>query len=76
MSMRTWVAVDNKGEAVFPVYPERDMQGNWCGYEDLYTVNFEKNLGPVNMRIDLPEGTIKKLIGHPLALTDKPVKLE
>ena len=52
------------------------MRGFWCGYEDLYTVNFEKNLGPVDMRVDLPEGSIEKLIGHPLTLKDDPVKLK
>ena len=68
-----WVAVSrNGGELISPIKPKRD--GGWwnCAEE----VCIESEFGFVDMEIELPKGTIKKLIGRELTWEDNPVELK
>lgn len=64
MSM-AWLAVETNGnEYIYTYEPYRD---NACGY-DMWMTDDES--------VELPKGSIKKLIGRELTWSDEPVKLE
>lgn len=59
-----WLVVDKNGtECVFTVKPTRSPYGTWRVY-------------CFGNYIELPKGSIKKLIGKELTWSDEPVKLE
>ena len=64
-----WLAVDkNNDECIFEDKPNLNRWGYWeC------MISYEGEM--VNMMIDLPKGTIKKLIGKELTWEDEPVEL-
>ena len=62
-----WLSVDRDGsEAIYPDEPSR-KDGYWhlSSYDGVYIT-----------WIDLPKGSIKKLIGRDLAWEDEPVELK
>lgn len=60
-----WVAVDKNGtECLFSQKPSRGLE--YCQWR--ITVH--------GVFVELPQGTIKKLIGRELTWSDEPVKLE
>lgn len=64
-----WVAVDKKGsEFIYEEKPDR-------GPEEWHTPYCDWIDGPYDY-VELPYGSIKKLIGHELSWNDEPVKLE
>lgn len=68
-----WLAVDKAGkELISPIKPRR--YGAWwdCAEE----VCVESEFGLVDMDIELPKGSIKKLIGRDLSWKDDPVELK
>lgn len=70
-----WVAVDANGdEYVHEGKPERvrDENGVFVFWEYEITVEGEW----VNMSIELPQGSIEKLIGYKLVPGDEPIELK
>jgi len=69
-----WVAVDNNGnEKISMGKPFR----GWCSmweYEE--EVCIESEWGTVEMTIDIPIGTIEKIIGKKLTWEDDPVEIK
>ena len=68
-----WLAVSKAGtEIISSVKPLRD--GAWwdCSEE----ICMEGETGYVDMSIELPKGSIKKLIGRDLTWSDEPVELK
>ena len=70
-----WVAVDEDGrEGIFDEYPQRKV--DVCGeglWSDYWCGPLEEHFGS---RINLPKGSIKKLIGRDLTWNDEPVELK
>lgn len=67
-----WLAVNKDGtELISPFLPNRDL-------EDLVWDCFRENAAGWydNYGIELPKGTIQKIIGRELTWDDKPVKIE
>lgn len=65
-----WVAVDNdKAEYVYDYKPIRNHYLYW-------TEDYDKEGDPIGKSVELPKGTIKKLIGRELTWEDEPVELE
>ncbi len=68
----SWVAVEQDGcEIVFPEKPHR-MED--CGFW-----NYMEDVGAeveITIEVDLPKGSIKKLIGKDLTWEDDPVELK
>lgn len=67
-----WLAVDkNGGELIFRFEPERKLDTDYMArsYWGWY------DLGMDDWGLDLPKGSIKKLIGRELTWDDDPVKL-
>jgi hypothetical protein len=66
-----WLAVNKLGvESVYLSKPERASTGDWTCYVKVNP--FPTN---INWRIELTEGSIKKLIGKTLTWDDEPVEL-
>ena len=60
-----WLACDEDGqESIFDRHPERDILGSFGGYW-----HDESDW------IELPKGSIKKLIGRELSWSDEPVEI-
>ena len=68
-----WVAVSKAGtELISPVKPVKD--GTW--WSCVEEISIEGEYGDVEMSIELPKGSIKKLIGRELTFGDEPVELK
>lgn len=68
----TYVAVDKNGtEAIFQSEPERD----YYPAEDIHFWQSADDDSNDNLRIELPSGSIEKLIGRTLTWDDEPVEL-
>lgn len=68
-----WLVVTKKGiEIISPIEPLRD--GLWWDCSDEVCV--ESEYGYIDMGIELPKGSIKKLIGKELTWEDKPFELK
>ena len=68
-----WVAVSKAGtELIFPAKPIRD--GAW--WSCIEEISIEGEYGDVEMSIELPKGSIEKLIGRTLTWNDEPVELK
>lgn len=64
-----WLAVDNSGdECIFQSKPHRSK--GYKTWDIDYWATYETDI------IELPKGSIKKLIGRELTWDDEPVKLE
>lgn len=69
----TWLVVSKAGtEIISPVKPLRDGALWDCSEE----ICMEDDTGYVDMSIELPKGSIKKLIGRELTWKDEPVELK
>ena len=66
-----WLAVDKDGEeSIFDGEPKRhEKYGVWEYYE-----SYESEY--INFLIELPKGTIQKMIGRELTWSDNPVELK
>lgn len=68
-----WVAVSKAGtELISPVKPIKD--GAW--WSCVEEISIEGEYGDVEMSIELPKGSIKKLIGKDLTWEDDPVEIK
>lgn len=68
-----WLAVNKDGkELISPIKPRR--YGEW--WDCTEEVCSESEFSLVDMDIELPKGTIKKLIGKDLTWKDEPVELK
>ena len=63
-----WLAVNKDGtEWIMPEKPVRGRCGHWEYLEEVYNVPIE---------IELPKGTVYKLLGKELTWDDEPVELQ
>ena len=63
-----WLAVNKDGtERIVPEKPVRGWCGHWEYLEEVYNVPIE---------IELPKGTVYKLLGKELTWDDEPVELQ
>ena len=68
-----WLAVNKKGtELITPGKPVRGWGYQWEYSEEVYV---ESELGSVSIEIELPKGSIYRLIGKELTWDDEPVEL-
>lgn len=71
-----YLAVNKDGSEIISRHlPERsDLSNEWV---DLYEyTNCGGNQNDIEIQIELPQGTIKKLIGKELTWNDEPIKLQ
>ena len=69
-----WVAVDNNGnEKISMGKPFRGWGSMWEYEEEVF---IESECGTVEMIIDIPIGTIEKIIGKKLTWEDDPVEIK
>ena len=67
-----WVAVDKNGaEYVYDYKPIRNNHNN-CLY---WTEDYDKEGEPIGKSVELPKGSIKKLIGRDLTWQNEPIEL-
>ena len=78
-----YLAVDKNGdEAIFDSYPERDssdldeMYKQGYDYNTLLRENMLSVWSGAENAIELPKGSIKKLIGKELTWNDEPIEIE
>lgn len=66
-----WVAVNKfrNEEVIFNDRPQRDNRGSWFIDDQVESEYFQ------DQGVELPKGTIKKLIGRDLTWQDNPVEL-
>lgn len=70
-----WLAVDKENhEYIFQNYPKRNG-ASW--FDAIFTIdsNLEFGIIPYYLDIELPKGSIKKLIGRELSWEDEPVEI-
>lgn len=65
-----WVATDKNGEEY--LYEEKPCRGYNCIWKATFREDKDRNTD----FIELPKGSIKKLIGRDLSWNDEPVKLK
>lgn len=69
-----WLAVNkDKTELITPEKPVRGWGNQWYYSEEVYV---ESEQGSVSIEIELPKGSIYKLIGKELAWDDEPIELK
>lgn len=69
-----WLAVNKDGTEW--IMPEKPVRG-WCGHwEYLEEVYIESERGSVSIEIELPKGSVHKLLGKELTWDDDPVELQ
>lgn len=86
-----WLCVDENGEHIFseeplrgrtqklvPFYKEKlyERQSKHCWYSDATDIDDQGFIEYSEEGIDLPDGSIKKLIGRELSWSDEPVELK
>ena len=68
-----WLAVDKNGvETISPQKPERDFN-EWSCY---LLVWIDGEAGDIDFSINLPKGTVSKIIGRELTWADEPVEID
>lgn len=68
-----WVAVNKDGtEIIARGKPERGWGSQW-GYSEEFEI--ESEAGYIDIEIELPKGSVYKLIGKELTWSDEPVEL-
>lgn len=69
-----WLAVNKDGtEWIMPGKPVRGWCGHWEYSEKVYV---ESEQGYVSIKIELPKGSVYKLLGKELTWDDEPVELQ
>ena len=69
-----WLAVNKDGtEWIMPGKPVRGWCGHWEYSEKVYV---ESEQGYVSIEIELPKGSVYKLLGKELTWDDEPVELQ
>lgn len=69
-----WLAVNKNGtELITPGKPVRGWCGHWEYSEEVY---IESEQGNVSFEIELPKGSVYKLLGKELTWDDEPVELQ
>ena len=69
-----WLAVNKDGtEWITPGKPVRDWGDYWEFFEEVYV---EGEFGSMSIKIELPKGSIYKLLGKELTWDDEPVELQ
>ena len=67
-----WLAVDKKGnERIFRNKPNQDWF-EWLDEEEFYA---ESQCFDISTEIELPKGTIKKMIGRELTFEESPIEI-
>lgn len=69
-----WLAVNGNGdETISPKKPERGWGKQWDYSEEIWV---ESECGSASYTIDIPSGSIEKLIGRALTWDDEPVEIK
>ena len=76
MTATAWLGTNKNGtETISPGKPERSYWngGEWCYEEEVYV---ESETGTECLTIEIPSGSIEKLIGRKLTWDDEPVEIK
>lgn len=69
-----WLATNKNGtETISPQRPERGWGGEWDFSDEVFV---EGEYGEASFTLELPSGSIEKLIGRVLTWEDEPIEIK